>query len=104
MSRSPMLSSVCLTLWTLASLAGLAAGDCPAATSITVSSNNAKFSGSCQVYKRGESPCRDDAAPLGEGIGWLIVVGFGALFTVVTVFLSRYEYQTLGTSQSSEQF
>merc|ERR1719191_819221 len=63
----------------------------------------AKFSGSCQVYKRGETPCKGDT-PLGEGIGWLVVIGFGGFFTIFTMFLSRYEYQILGTKQSSEQF
>jgi Na+/proline symporter len=67
-------------------------------------SNNPKFSGSCQVYKMGETPCVSDSTPLSEGVGWLVVVGFGAFFTLFTVFLSRYEYKTLGTAQSSEQF
>merc|ERR1719386_363487 len=52
----------------------------------------------------GEGPCVSDATPLSEGVGWLVVVGFGAFFTLFTVFLSRYEYKTLGTTQSSEQF
>merc|ERR1719265_1452746 len=52
----------------------------------------------------GEGPCVSDATPLSEGVGWLVVVGFGMFFTLFTVFLSRYEYKTLGTSQSSEQF
>lgn len=63
---------------------------------------NTKFSGSCQVYKRGEAPCTE--TPLSPGVGWAVVLGFGALFTVVTVFLSRYEYTVLGTKASSEQF
>jgi Na+/proline symporter len=41
---------------------------------------------------------------LHEAVGWLVVLGFGIMFTVVTVFLSRYEYRILGTEQSSEQF
>merc|ERR1719252_468595 len=69
-----------------------------------VMSNNPKFSGSCQVYKQDEGPCVADSTPLGEGVGWLVVVGFGAFFTIFTVMLSRYEYKTLGTAQSSEQF
>merc|ERR1719235_805596 len=52
----------------------------------------------------GEGPCVSDSTPLGEGVGWLVVVGFGFFFTLFTVFLSRYEYKTLGTAQSSEQF
>merc|ERR1719386_260521 len=52
----------------------------------------------------GEGPCVSDATPLSEGVGWLVVVGFGAFFTLFTIFLSRYEYKTLGTAQSSEQF
>ena len=69
-----------------------------------VVSNNPKFSGTCQVYKQGEGPCVSDSTPLGESVGWLVVVGFGMFFTLFTVFLSRYEYKTLGTAQSSEQF
>jgi Na+/proline symporter len=67
-------------------------------------SNNPKFQGSCQVYKQGEGPCISDSTPLGEGIGWSVVVGFGAFFTLFTMGLSRYEYKTLGTEQTSEQF
>merc|ERR1719321_1987520 len=52
----------------------------------------------------GEGPCVSDATPLSESVGWLVVVGFGFFFTLFTVFLSRYEYKTLGTTQSSEQF
>merc|ERR1719235_1856135 len=52
----------------------------------------------------GEGPCVSDSTPLGEGVGWLVVVGFGVFLTLFTVFLSRYEYKTLGTDQSSEQF
>jgi Na+/proline symporter len=83
---------------------------CPKGRTITVdgktvgSTNNAKFKGSCQVYKRGESPCKSDSAPLDEVVGWLVVIGFGALFTLITIILSRYEYKALGTAQSSEQF
>jgi Na+/proline symporter len=80
------------------------AGSCPASTTKTISTNNPKFSGSCQVYKRGESPCKSDATPLGEGWGWFVVIGFGGLFTIITMFLSHYEYKSLGTKQSSEQF
>merc|ERR1719453_517659 len=89
----------------LASLWYVVAEDCPAAKLVPgVMSNNPKFSGGCQVYKQGEGPCMSDSTPLGEGVGWLVVVGFGAFFTLFTVFLSRYEYKTLGTAQSSEQF
>merc|ERR1719160_1365499 len=77
---------------------------CPAAKEVITSSNNPKFSGGCQVYKQGEGPCISDTTPLGEGVGWLVVVGFGMFFTLFTVMLSRYEYKTLGTAQSSEQF
>merc|ERR1719386_399646 len=52
----------------------------------------------------GEGPCVSDSTPLSEGVGWLVVVGFGFFFTMFTVLLSRYEYKTLGTSQSSELF
>eukprot|EP00746_Dinoflagellata_sp_MGD_P160116 gnl/MRDRNA2_/MRDRNA2_86806_c0_seq1.p1 gnl/MRDRNA2_/MRDRNA2_86806_c0~~gnl/MRDRNA2_/MRDRNA2_86806_c0_seq1.p1 ORF type:complete len:976 (+),score=202.83 gnl/MRDRNA2_/MRDRNA2_86806_c0_seq1:105-2930(+) len=92
----------------VSSLAGLwlaKAADCPAAQPVLgVMSNNPKFGGSCQVYKQGEGPCVSDVTPLSEGVGWLVVVGFGFFFTLFTVFLSRYEYKTLGTEQSSEQF
>jgi Na+/proline symporter len=76
---------------------------CDAVKTVTVTNSNKKFKGSCQVYKRGESPCKPDT-PLGEIVGWLVVIGFGALFTVITMFLSRYEYKSLGATQSSEQF
>jgi len=101
-----VLSSSQILTWILAlSVVGCAvAGDCPASQTFTVTSNNPKFSGSCQVYKRGETPCIIDDAPLSEGIGWLVVVGFGAVFTLLTVALSHYEYTALGTKQSSEQF
>jgi len=69
----------------------------------SVPQSSPKFSGTCQVYKRGENPCKDDT-PLGEVVGWVVVIGFGALFTIITMCLSRYEYQALGTTQSSEQF
>jgi len=75
---------------------------CPAKVSKTFDVTNEDFGGTCQVYKRGQAPCVD--TPLGEGIGWLVVLGFGVLFTVVTVILSRYEYKILGTAASSEQF
>jgi len=92
----------------ISTLAGLwlaRAADCPAAMPVLgVMSNNPKFSGSCQVYKQGEGPCMSDSTPLGEEVGWLVVVGFGMFFTLFTVGLSRYEYKTLGTAQSSEQF
>jgi Na+/proline symporter len=89
----------------LASLGHVIGEDCSAAVPVLgVMSNNPKFSGSCQVYKMGETPCVSDSTPLSEGVGWLVVVGFGAFFTLFTVFLSRYEYKTLGTAQSSEQF
>jgi len=88
-----------------ASLWHVAAEECPVAQPVLgVMSNNPKFSGACQVYKMGEGPCTSDATPLSEGVGWLVVVGFGAFFTLFTIFLSRYEYKTLGTAQSSEQF
>jgi len=101
-----VLSSSQVLTWLLAlSVVGCAiSASCPAAKTFTVTSNNPKFSGSCQVYKRGETPCITDAAPLAEGIGWLVVVGFGAVFTLITVGLSYYEYTSLGTKQSSEQF
>merc|ERR1719262_1947660 len=89
----------------LASLWHVGAEDCPAAKPVpNVFSNNPKFKGTCQVYKQGEGPCISDKTPLSESVGWLVVVGFGFFFTVFTVFLSRYEYKTLGTEQSSEQF
>merc|ERR1719265_2832652 len=52
----------------------------------------------------GEGPCVSDATPLSEGVGWLVVVGFGIFFTLFTVGLSRYEYKVLGAEESSEQF
>merc|ERR1719265_1660754 len=52
----------------------------------------------------GEGPCVSDATPLSEGVGWLVVVGFGMFFTLFTVCLSRYEYTVLGAEESSEQF
>jgi len=89
----------------LSCLGHVSAATCPAAMPVPgVMSNNPKFSGSCQVYKQDEGPCVADSTPLGEGVGWLVVVGFGAFFTIFTVMLSRYEYKTLGTDQSSEQF
>merc|ERR1719262_1902442 len=89
----------------LASLWLAAAQTCPPAQPVPgVMSNNPKFSGACQGYKQGEGPCTADSTPLGEGVGWLVVVGFGIFFTLFTVGLSRYEYKTLGTDQSSEQF
>jgi len=65
---------------------------------------NAKWSQTCQVYKRGDAKCLNMEYPLGEAVGWIVVVGFGVMFTILTVLLSRYEYVTLGTTQSSEQF
>jgi len=65
---------------------------------------NVEWSGTCQVYKRGDPKCTGQEYPLDESVGWVVVVGFGVLFTILTVFLSRYEYVTLGTTQSSEQF
>lgn len=56
------------------------------------------------MYKRGETPCLDDTTELDEWVGWMVVVGFGAFFTAITMVLSRYEYKTLGIAQSSEQF
>jgi Na+/proline symporter len=90
----------------LAAFSRYVAGDaCPAAQPVLgVMSNNPKFSGGCQVYKMGEGPCTSDSTPLSESVGWLVVVGFGFFFTLFTMFLSRYEYKTLGTAQSSEQF
>jgi Na+/proline symporter len=79
-------------------------GSCPPTQSYVVPSNNPKFSGSCQVYKRGEAPCTDGQTPLSEGVGWLVVVGFGGFFTAFTALISRYEYKNLGTEQTSEQF
>merc|ERR1719456_1709572 len=90
---------------TLACLGLVEASECPAAQPVLgVMSNNPKFSGGCQVYKQGETPCKSDSTPLSEGVGWLVVVGFGAFFTLFTVFLSRYEYKIYGASMSSEMF
>jgi Na+/proline symporter len=80
------------------------AQSCPEAQIFQVASNNPKFSGSCQVYKQDEGPCVSDSTPLSEGVGWAVVVGFGGFFTIFTILLSRYEYKSLGTDQSSEQF
>jgi len=93
------------TVSALACLGYAGAQSCPDPMPVPgVMSNNPKFSGSCQVYKMDEGPCVSDSTPLGEGVGWLVVIGFGALFTLFTVLLSRYEYKSLGTAQSSEQF
>lgn len=82
-------------------LAATARGDCPKDASGSILANP-EFAGTCQVYKRGQAPCAEP--PLAESVGWLVVLGFGIVFTVVTVFLSRYEYKVLGTEASSEQF
>jgi Na+/proline symporter len=57
---------------------------------------------SCIVYNRGEAP--DVETVLGEWVGWIVVIGFGLFFTFFSVFLTKLEQNTLGTTMSSEQF
>ena len=87
------------------SLVGTAyGGQCPESVSVTTSSNNPKFGGSCQVYKRGESPCTTDSTMLGESVGWITVVLIGPLFCGIAVLLTVYQFRALGLRQSSEMF
>ena len=47
-----------------------------------------------------------DETPLPEGVGWAVVVGFGAVFSVITtilVFLNRY-FAGEAASETSEHF
>lgn len=41
---------------------------------------------------------------LSEALGWVIVVAFGALFTLLTSVLVWLDYRFGGTSSTSEQF
>merc|ERR1719353_975101 len=56
----------------------------------------------CVIYKQGEAPVKETL--LGEAVGWIVVIMFGVFFSIVTVFLSKFELNVLGRSMSSEQF
>merc|ERR1719353_1574731 len=56
----------------------------------------------CVIYKQGEAPVKETL--LGEAVGWIVVIMFGVFFSILTVFLSKFELGVLGTEQSSEQF
>jgi hypothetical protein len=45
-----------------------------------------------------------DSAPLGQGVGYGIVVGFGAFFSILTTVMVWLDYRFGGTRTSSEQF
>jgi Na+/proline symporter len=57
---------------------------------------------SCVIYKRGEEPSK--STELDEVVGWLVVILFGVFFSILTVFLSKFELNFLNRSMSSEQF
>jgi len=56
----------------------------------------------CVIYKQGEAPVKE--TELGEAVGWIVVIMFGVFFSILTVFLSKFELGVLGRSMSSEQF
>merc|ERR1719353_1532739 len=56
----------------------------------------------CVIYKQGEAPVKETL--LGEAVGWIVVIMFGVFFSILTVFLSKFELGVLGRSMSSEQF
>ena len=41
---------------------------------------------------------------LGEGIGWLVILGFGGIFTIITAVVSKFEMSSTNTKITSEHF
>ncbi|CAE8639555.1 unnamed protein product [Polarella glacialis] len=57
---------------------------------------------SCIVYNRGEEPVAETA--LDEVWGWVVVVGFGIFFTLLTIGVTRAQESVEGATMSSEAF
>ncbi|CEM11925.1 unnamed protein product [Vitrella brassicaformis CCMP3155] len=57
---------------------------------------------SCLVI--GNAQATQDGPPLDEYVGWLVVIGFGLVFTLITMWLQNYEEKVVGTKMTSEHF
>lgn len=68
-------------------------GQCPAAVAVAEADG---------CNKNGTLVTERDAL-LPEEIGWIVVVGFGGLFTWITRMASKWESQVTSTSMTSEQ-